>query len=270
MALLRLTFRLTLFVLFLLACALTLLLLRLGDALWRHRLDRTRPAQLYLRVLCRLMGVRVKLHGQPGSGTRLLVCNHVSWFDIPVLASCMPLRFLAKQEIASWPVVGWMGRQIGTLFIQRGGGKSAQVREQIAEALCAGDNLLIFPEGTTSDGAGVLPFHGRLLLAASDAKRPVQAISIRYSRQGQRDTLAPFINQDSFEKHLVRLLRKPAMQVDLVFHPPIPDTTGISAETLAKQLHAQTTGGLRQLEQADVSAREVALPEVPPRPRVLF
>lgn len=260
---LRLSVRLPLFVLYLFWCVLTAAWLRLADRWHRHPIDRAPYTHRYMVTLCRLLGFRVRVHGQPSDAAVLFVSNHISWSDIPVLASCAPLRFLSKQEVRSWPMVGWIAEQINTLFIKRGAGQSAQVREQIGAALSAGDRVLIFPEGTTGDGTRILPFHGRLIAAAADAQVPVQAITIGYIRDGRADPIAPFIGEDRFEQHLIRLLKHPAIEVDVIFHPP-RDVHIDSVEALTQALQTETAQGLaRILGEAD-AAQPVPAAEEPP------
>ena len=243
----RLALRLPLFVMFLVICLVSVLLIRLLD-LCRHRpVNRTPLARIYLAGLCRLLGLRIRVRGTPASSTALLVSNHISWLDIAVLGGAIPVRFLAKREVARWPLIGWLAQDIGTLFIQRGGGQSAQVREQIAQALYQDQKVLIFPEGTTSNGQQVLPFHGRLLQAAADADRPIQAVTLAYMRKGVTDPVVPFIGEDSFQVHLIKLLANPPAQVELIFHPPLLPSPAASNDQLADILHLQVARGLTEL-----------------------
>ncbi|MBS3805624.1 MAG: 1-acyl-sn-glycerol-3-phosphate acyltransferase [Oleiphilaceae bacterium] len=240
---LRLSFRLTFFFVFLLVSVATLLVLRVVDLGRGEPIDRAPFANLYFKGFCRLLGFTLHCHGNPLTGAGLMVSNHVSWTDIPVLGSCTALCFLAKAEVSDWPVIGWIARDIGTLFIKRSAGKSAEVRRQIAQGLTQNSQVLIFPEGTTTNGTGVAPFRSPLLAAAINTGRPVQAITIAYCRNGQPDLVVPFVGDDRFENHLVRLLRKPAVDVDILFHPPLA-TTDATAKQLAEQLHRQVSDGL--------------------------
>jgi 1-acyl-sn-glycerol-3-phosphate acyltransferase len=101
----------------------------------------------------------------------LWVSNHVSWTDIPLLGMLTPLSFLSKAEVRHWPVAGWLAEKAGTLFI-RGGGDGQRLREQISGQLEQRQPLLIFPEGTTTDGRSLRTFHGRLLAGAIDHGTP--------------------------------------------------------------------------------------------------
>lgn len=246
---LRLFTRLSAFVGFVLLSMMTLVLLRAVELCSRRRIARAVLVNRYCAGLCRLLGMRIQTHGLPIEGSALRVCNHVSWTDIPILAAGLPLRFLAKHEVASWPLIGWIARQVGTIFVKRGAGDSAAVRETLASALEAGESILVFPEGTTTAGESVRPFHPRLLGAAITARCPVQAITIAYHRDGQPDRLVPFVGDDEFVAHLFRLLRKPAVRVDVVFHPPLAVSVSDTPSELARTLHQQVSKGLEVLRE---------------------
>lgn len=129
-----------------------------------------------------VLGVRLHAEGQPHAGPLLVVANHVSWLDILVINAVHPARFISKSEVRRWPLIGWFATSSGTLFIERARRRDAlRVVHQVAEALRAGDTVALFPEGTTSRGHSVLPFHANLLQAAIAAQAPVQALTLRYS-----------------------------------------------------------------------------------------
>jgi 1-acyl-sn-glycerol-3-phosphate acyltransferase len=245
----RLCARLSAFAGFLLVSMATLVVLRTLELCSRRRIDRTPFVRRYCVVLGRLLGMRVQTRGSVLEGSALRVCNHISWTDIPALGACVPLRFLAKREVIYWPLIGWIARHVGTLFVRRGKGDSARMRQTLATALEGGDSILIFPEGTTTAGESVKPFHPRLLGAAILAERPVQAMTIAYHRDGQPDRLVPFIGDDDFVVHLRRLLRKPAVRVSVIFHPPVTVSAGDSPDELARTLHRQVSQGLDALHE---------------------
>jgi 1-acyl-sn-glycerol-3-phosphate acyltransferase len=164
----------------------------------------------------------------------LWVANHVSWCDIPLLGMLRPLSFLAKAEVARWPVLGWLARQAGTLFIRRGAGDAAQINRQLADHLQQGGHLLIFPEGTSTDGSGVRTFHPRLFACAIEAGCAVQPVAIRYLRDGKPDTVAPFIGDDELPAHLRRLLACDVAEVEIHLLAPIP-VASLSRRALAEQ-----------------------------------
>jgi 1-acyl-sn-glycerol-3-phosphate acyltransferase len=132
--------------------------------------QRTIPV-FYHRVLCRLLGVRVHSIGAPAPSRHLLIAaNHVSWLDIPVLVSCAPLTFVAKSEVARWPLFGLLARLNRSVFVERTKRhKTAEVNRAIAARLAAGDPVVLFAEGTSSDGSRVLAFRSSLVGAIHTA-----------------------------------------------------------------------------------------------------
>jgi 1-acyl-sn-glycerol-3-phosphate acyltransferase len=130
----------------------------------------------------RLLGVRLEARGTPRPGAKLIVANHVSWLDILAIDAVEPSRFVAKAEVRHWPLFGRLAVAVQTLFIERDRARDAlRVVHQMAEALQAGDTLAVFPEGTTSDGRELLPFHANLLQAAIATETPVQPVALRFS-----------------------------------------------------------------------------------------
>lgn len=129
-----------------------------------------------------VLGIGLRVSGTPVSGASLFVANHVSWIDILAINAVRPVRFVSKADIRAWPLLGWLVACGGTLFIERERSRDAlRVLHLVAQALKAGEQVAVFPEGTTSDGHGVLPFHANLLQAAIVAQAPVQPIALRFS-----------------------------------------------------------------------------------------
>lgn len=248
MSWLRLGIRLPLFVLFLAGTAVLALTLQLMDGLTGRRTPRTPWARRCFRGACRCLGLQIRQHGVGPDPSALLVANHISWCDIPVLGSQVPVRFLSKVEVGDWPLIGWLAHQAGTLFIRRGGGRANQVVRDIGSVLSAGEAVLVFPEGTTSIGLTVLPFHGRLLSAARDAGRRIQPVSLCYRRDGRPDTLVPFVGDDAFHRHLLTLLKQPPAQVDVLFHEPVTPCPDSRLADQAGQLRETVLAGLRTLQ----------------------
>lgn len=174
------------------------------------------------RSLCSIFNAHIKINGQPNHEATLFVMNHISWFDIPVLASQMPLHFLSKAEVAEWPVIGWLSRKTGTLFIQRGASGAAQKSMlEIVECLQKGGSVVVFPEGTTTDGSYIRNFHGRLLQAAIDAKVKIQPIALRYPTGAGINTLVPYIDDMTFADSVFGLMKSKPLDVELDFLTPI-------------------------------------------------
>ncbi len=198
---------------------------------------RGRVAVYWYRSLARILNLRIRRIGQVMEMPGLVVGNHVSWLDIVVLGAQAPFDFIAKQEVAEWPVVGYLGRRAGTLFLRRGDPESThEAAEEMVWRLRRGRRLMLFPEGTSSSGEEVLKFHARLFQPALLAQVPVQAVAIRYG--GEARNLAPFIGDDDFLPHLWRLMALRTIEVDLVFCPRL-DPGKFNRSTLAQHTRSQ-------------------------------
>ncbi|MFJ4371957.1 lysophospholipid acyltransferase family protein [Pseudomonas japonica] len=195
---------------------------------------RQRWSRLFMQRLSNALPFRVRVIGELPQQPMLWVSNHVSWTDIPLLGMLAPLSFLSKAEVRTWPVAGWLAHKAGTLFIRRGGGDSQLLRRQISQHLQQDCALLIFPEGTTTDGRSLRTFHGRLLASAIDSEVALQPIALRYLRDGQADPIAPFIGDDDLLSHLMRLFAQPCGEVQVHLLQPIP-SQGMERAALAFQ-----------------------------------
>jgi 1-acyl-sn-glycerol-3-phosphate acyltransferase len=173
----------------------------------------------------------------------LWLSNHISWIDIPLLGMLAPLSFLSKSEVRGWPVAGWLAQQAGTLFLRRGAGDSGALSQQMAERLRNGHPLLLFPEGTTSDGSRLRTFHGRLLSCAIETGVPLQPVAIRYLREGQRCNIAPFVGEEDLFSHLLRLLRSDIGEVQICLLAPI-DSQSSRRNQLARRAEEAISGAL--------------------------
>ncbi|GLZ87380.1 1-acyl-sn-glycerol-3-phosphate acyltransferase [Metapseudomonas resinovorans] len=196
--------------------------------------SRQRLTRWFLKRLTGALPFRVRVSGRVPDQPMLWVSNHVSWTDIPLLGAVAPLSFLSKSEVRSWPVAGWLAHKAGTLFIRRGSGDSGLVGQQLARHLGDGRNLLIFPEGTTTDGSLLKAFHSRLLTSAVETGVRVQPVAIRYLRDGQRDDVAPFIGEDDLLSHLVRLLRSDRAEVEIQLLEPV-SSQGLTRTVLSQK-----------------------------------
>jgi 1-acyl-sn-glycerol-3-phosphate acyltransferase len=139
--------------------------------------------QWWAATTLRKMGLTLRVEGTPHAGGTLLVANHVSWLDImAVHAVCPRARFVSKADVKSWPVLVRLIDAAGTLYLERERKRDAlRVVHVMAEALAAGQTVAVFPEGTTSDGRALLPFHANLLQAAIATGTPVQPVALRFS-----------------------------------------------------------------------------------------
>jgi 1-acyl-sn-glycerol-3-phosphate acyltransferase len=221
-------------------------------ALGAPRQPRERLAQRWHRRLLAILGLRLRVEGVPLREPHMTVANHVSWLDIPVLGALEalePVRFVGKSEIRDWPVAGWLATAAGTFYLRRGKGGTAPLLDRLVPHLRAAGSVAIFPEGTTTDGSEVRPFHARLFAAALDAGCPVQPVTIQYGLSDDGDNIAPFIGDDSLAGHILRLLRCPALEVRVLYGPPLQPT--VSRDELARE--------------AECFVRAALQPHAPPR-----
>ncbi|CAM3467439.1 lysophospholipid acyltransferase family protein [Polaromonas hydrogenivorans] len=160
------------------------------------RLPRLQPSQQSARVQVWALaflghaGITLEIRGQPPiTGPVLLVSNHISWLDIPVMHAARHCCFVSKSDVKDWPLIGTLATAAGTLYIERSSRRDAlRMVHLMQEALKANEVLAVFPEGTTGDGRGVLPFHANLLQAAISANAPVQPVGLRFVDKASGET----------------------------------------------------------------------------------
>jgi 1-acyl-sn-glycerol-3-phosphate acyltransferase len=203
------------------------------------------------RRFCNILNLDIRVYGEPFAPHAMWISNHVSWLDIPVLGAHFPVYFLSKAEVASWPVVGWLARAAGTLFIQRGAGDAGNVESRLAVHLQARRNVLFFPEGTTTDGERLKRFFHKLFGAAVKAQVSLQPVLICY--RDEHDALhphAPFIGDDEFMDHALDILKGERMVVDVLVLPTV-NLDGRDARTLARDMEAVMSAALGRLHRRE-------------------
>jgi len=172
--------------------------------------QRDERLQGWAREMLKRLGVELKIVGAPvQAGPMLLVSNHVSWVDIVALYAARPCRFVSKSDVEHWPLVGAVAAGCDTLFMRRGSRRDAmRIVHRMTQALKAGDILTVFPEGTTSDGSSVLPFHSSLIQAAISADAPVQATALQIldSKSGETSQAVSYIGDESLVGSIWRTL----------------------------------------------------------------
>jgi lyso-ornithine lipid O-acyltransferase len=213
-------------------------------------------ARMWNRGCVRIAGLVVRRYGRPcESRPALLVANHVSYLDIPVLAAAVDCVFVAKREVAGWPLIGYLARIARTVFIDRIAMQTPAQCKLLRKRLARGDNLLFFPEGTSSDGSALLPFKSSLFEAASDegagASAQLQPISIAYVRfcdgaafEGNERLLYAWCGDAIMVPHLWSVLTLPGAQVVLYFHPPVRPEAFASRKELADYARRMIADGL--------------------------
>ncbi|RDS81646.1 1-acyl-sn-glycerol-3-phosphate acyltransferase [Dyella monticola] len=181
-----------------------------------------RMIRLWSTGLMRIFGLRSVRVGQPLQDAVLFVANHTSWIDIELLHSQRAACFVAKAEIASWPLVGWLAASGGTIFHRRGSNHSlAAVMQVMVDRMRSGRSVAVFPEGGTGHNGVLKVFHARIFQAALDAQVPVQPVALRFVRDGRRQIDAGFRENESFMQNVLRMLGGPAMDAEVHFLEPV-------------------------------------------------
>ena len=212
--------------------------------------ERAQCVQQWAERMLNLMGIRLTVHGTPPAhGPVLVVCNHLSWLDILAIHAARHVRFVSKSDVRRWPVIGTLADGAGTLYIERERRRDAlRVAHHMAEALRAGDLIAVFPEGTTSDGRDVLPFHANLLQAAISADAPVQPMALRFvdDASGAPSLAARYIDDDDLLTSLWRVLGAPPLRAIVRFGEPQPAADRERREWAAS-LHADVQALRREM-----------------------
>ncbi len=227
---------------------------------------------LFFRIMLIVLGVRLQVTGpMPRRGT-LLVANHMSWFDIALIGALTPTFFIAKSDVKAWPLFGQLALLNNTLFVQRRLGRhTLKERSRLTDRLERGETMVLFAEGTSSDGLRVLPFKSSLFAAVEEvsAETPVQGMTLAYTRihgiaMGRKQRLAyGWIGDATLIPHFLFIFGGPPLSVDIVLHPPLPH--GLNRKQMAHALHHQVSEGLDRLTRgaphpvaADIAALELA------------
>lgn len=183
---------------------------------WRDQI-----VHLWGRFVVRCLAVRVTRRGEPPAGGFFLVANHLSYLDIPLLASQMPTNFVSKAEIAHWPVIGWLAQTVGVVFLRREDKRDLlRVSTEIERELEAGNGVVLFPEGTSSKGEVVLPFRPSLLAPAARGGLSVSYAAISYRTPAgcpPASTVVCWWGGMTFAGHILDLLRLPSIHATVNF-----------------------------------------------------
>ena len=214
--------------------------------------------------MLRLAGMRLVVHHDEEriDHGALVVGNHISWLDIYVVNAWRPTPFVSKAEVRNWPVVGWLAHRLGTIFIHREKRRDAhRTMHEIVERLTSGGVVCLFPEGTTSNGLALLPFHANLFQAAVSAQSPVQPICLMYEDgQGRQSTVPAYIDDMSLGQSLDAVLHGGPFTAHLYVGKPIAPMA--DRRVLSAKAREAVGAGLVEL-QAQVRGavdRETSLP----------
>ncbi|MEP6607108.1 MAG: lysophospholipid acyltransferase family protein [Burkholderiaceae bacterium] len=225
-----------------LGVAIVLFIFPLAGQLARNRINKR-----WSRVLVMLCGARVVEAGVMLSGRvrrdgidhhtagRLALANHVSWLDIFAINAVMPGRFVAKSEIRRWPLLGVLVSRAGTLFIERGRRHAvAAINHAVSEHLRLGETIVVFGEGTTTDGSQLLPFHSNLIAPAIEAGAAIWPIAVRYTERGQRSPVAAFVGDMGLLTSLGRVLVAKELVVEVAVLPPVDQSQATDRHAIAR------------------------------------
>jgi lyso-ornithine lipid O-acyltransferase len=187
----------------------------------------------WLKRFSAIVSLCITYEGELPEQGALLVSNHISWLDIIVIGQYLPAYFVAKSDILSWPIIGYLSIQGGTIFIRRGEKKHIKATTQkMVWVLKQNSNIIAFPEGTTTKGDEVLSFHASLFQPALLTRSAIQPVALQY--QGVAKKQAPFIGDDNFIPHLIKILSLDKIEVHVCFLPVIKslgrDRNSVSVE----------------------------------------
>jgi 1-acyl-sn-glycerol-3-phosphate acyltransferase len=217
-------------------------------------------ARFYWSTVSRLLGVKVRVIGSPARTADgrpvVFVSNHSSWLDVPVLGGRLDACFVSKDEIARWPFVSTIARLGRTVFVSRQRRATKRERDVMRERLEAGDNLLLFPEGTTSDGSRVLPFRSSFFAIAEGPEPPlIQPVSIVYDRLGGLPTgrasrpIFAWYGDMELAPHFWRFAQHRGLRASILLHPPLDPSRFASRKALSHVVWQAVADGAATLRQ---------------------
>lgn len=225
---------------------------------WLALPARNRIVRGWSRVLLAICGVKLRASGRAlgealahtgiersGAG-RLILANHISWIDVFAILACVPGRFVAKAEIGRWPLVGWLVTLVGTLYIERGRRHAvAAINHRVRDKLKAGETVAVFPEGTTTDGFSLLPFHSNLIAPALEVGCEIWPVALRYTEGGLPTRAACFVGEMALLTSLWNILVARDLAIEVAILAPIatrPEHTRHHLAALARSEIAQHLG----------------------------
>jgi 1-acyl-sn-glycerol-3-phosphate acyltransferase len=187
--------------------------------------------QRWSKLLLCICGIRLNITGTEHtlwvSRPSLVVMNHVSWLDIFALNAVLPVTFVAKSEIRHWPLVGWLVSGTRTIFIERGNRHAVRaVNHEMLRRIEAGEHVAFFPEGTTTDGFGVLPFHTSLFSIALDHPIDILPVTLRYSQHERFSSIPAYTGEQTLVNSMVSILSSQGLAVTLQVHECIGHPSG--------------------------------------------
>ena len=223
-------------------------------------------ARVYWSTFCWLLGMRVRVIGAPATGRAggarstqralIFASNHSSWLDVPVLGGRLDGCFIAKEEVGSWPVIRTIARLGRTVMVSRSRSGTMRERDAMRDRVQAGDNLILFPEGTSSDGSRVLPFRSSFFAVAEGEAPPlIQPISVVYDRlaglptgRASRPLFAWYGDMD-IASHFWRLAQHRGLRATVLLHTPVDPRAFADRKALARAVWTAVADGAATLRQ---------------------
>lgn len=191
-----------------------------------------------------VLNIRVKYHGNPPSGSGLILSNHRSYIDIVLIPSETPYVIVAKKEVSKWPVIGLAAKAVQVIFVNRQDAQNRRkVRDQILNRIKRGFSVLIYPEGTTFQGPGILPFKPGMFGVAASEKITIYPVAIEFKEKDMA-----WIGDDTFIPHFFRAFSRRRIDVDVSFGPPI---SGDDADKLREKTFSWIDGEVRRLAEEE-------------------
>lgn len=215
-------------------------------------------ARVYWSLFCRIIGLQLRVAGRPASGGRpvVFVSNHSSWLDVPVLGGRLEACFISKDDVLRWPLVGTIARLGRTVFVSRQRITTGRERASMVGRLAQGDNLVLFPEGTTSDGSRVLPFRSSFFAIAEGDPAPlIQPVSVVYDRLGGLPAgracrpLFAWYGDMEIAPHFWRLAQYRGLRATVLLHAPLDPATFANRKAIAEAVWAAIAHGAATLRQ---------------------
>lgn len=232
---------------------------------------RNRIVRAWSRGLLAICGTRLAVAGVeldsrlaregflPHGPGRMLLVNHISWIDVFAILATLPSRFVAKAEIGRWPLLGWLVTLVGTLYIERGRRHAvAAMNHRVRDRLKAGETIVVFAEGTTTDGSSLLPFHSNLIAPALEVGCEIWPVALRYTERGVASAAAGFVGDMGLITSLWNILVARDFVVQVACLAPLPPAAGRTRHELAAIARAAIARhlGLAEGPAATVPSRE--------------
>ncbi len=229
----------------LLCLLLTLVLLPLQALLRLMRLKTAdHISRTYLMLVCKILGVKITLEGDIGTTPSLIVANHVTWLDIPVIGSLWPVYFVAKKEVGTWPLISSLAKLQNTIFVDRNRRQSTLAsRNEIRARIQKGDTVVLFPEGTSNNGRQVLPFKSTFFSVVEKTTLPAIALTLIYQTQRRlpltrrQGPSVAWVGDTELLPHLWNFFKSGPIEVRVIVHPSIQSADFQNRKIMSKATH---------------------------------